>query len=296
MPLPVEQYAIPQGSTVLVTGVNGFIASHVADQFLQFGFKVRGTTRNTEKNAWVSKLFNEKYGPDKFELVAVPDMVAPGAFVEAVKGVAAVIHTATIFTLDPNPHNVIPGSIAGVVNAMEAASHEPSVKRLVFTSSSLAAVLPKPDDPSIKVTTESWNDIVVDMAYRDPPYEPERAVAVYAASKVLSEKAAWKFMAEKKPHYTFNAVLPNLNFGPSLDVQHQGHPSTSGLVSELFKGNTHYLGGITPRKLIFHTTPTLNSCKHHTSKVTNLKHRVLRRRAGYRLTACRCCHPPGCQV
>lgn len=29
---------IPKGSTVLVTGVTGFIASHVADQLLQAGY------------------------------------------------------------------------------------------------------------------------------------------------------------------------------------------------------------------------------------------------------------------
>ena len=253
MPLSVDQYAVPQGSLVLVTGVNGFIASHIADQFLRYGYKVRGTTRNTEKNAWLSAFFSKKYGPGSFELVSVPDMVAPGAFDDAVKGAAAVVHTASIFTLDPNPHNVIPGSVTGTVNALEAAAKEPSVKRVVLTSSSLAATVPVPNNPNIKVTTETWNDMVVELAYRDdkgPPYEPERALPVYAASKTLAEKAAWKFMDEKKPSFVFNAVLPNMNFGATLDVTKQGHPSTSALVAELFKGNTTYLGGITPQYFV----------------------------------------------
>jgi nucleoside-diphosphate-sugar epimerase len=144
MSLPTEQYVVPQGSTVLITGVKGFIGSNIADQFLKFGYKVRGTTRSLEKNAWISTLFDQKYGPGNFELVAVPDMQAPDAFVQAVKGVSAVVHTATIFTLDPNPHKVIPipGSISRKVNALEAVAQEPSVKRLVLTSSSLAAVIP----------------------------------------------------------------------------------------------------------------------------------------------------------
>lgn len=70
---------------------------------------------------------------------------------------------------------------------------------------------------------------------------------VYAASKTLSEKEAWKFMDEKKPGFTLNTVLPNINFGASLDFANQGHPSTSAIVAELFKGNTNYLGGITAR-------------------------------------------------
>ncbi|GJC88565.1 aldehyde reductase 2 [Colletotrichum liriopes] len=246
MSLPTEQFVVAQGSTVLITGVNGFIGSNIADQFLKFGYKVRGTTRSLEKNAWVSTLFNKKYGPGSFELVAVPDMGAQGAFVQAVKGVSAVVHTATIFSLDSNPHNVIPGTISGTVNALEAAAQEPSVKRFVLTSSSCAALIPTPNNP-VKVTTDTWNDGVVELAYRDPPYEPERALPVYAASKTLSEKEAWKFMDEKKPGFTLNAVLPNINFGASLDSANQGHPSTSALVAELFRGNTNYLGGITPQ-------------------------------------------------
>lgn len=49
------------------------------------------------------------------------------------------------------------------------------------------------------------------LAFRS---EPERAWAVYGASKAQSEQAAWKFMDEKKPHFVFNSILPNANFGP----------------------------------------------------------------------------------
>lgn len=73
--------------------------SHIADQFLKYGYKVRSTTRSPEKNAWIGTLFNNKYGPGNFGLVAVPDMGAQGAFVQAVKGVSAVVHTAIIFSL-----------------------------------------------------------------------------------------------------------------------------------------------------------------------------------------------------
>jgi len=33
-------FAIPQGSRVVVTGANGFIASHVVKQLLEKGYKV----------------------------------------------------------------------------------------------------------------------------------------------------------------------------------------------------------------------------------------------------------------
>lgn len=78
--------AIPKGSLVLVTGVNGYIGSHVADQLLEAGYRVRGTTRALEKVKALSALWEEKYGPKKVEFVVVADMAKEGAFDDAVKG------------------------------------------------------------------------------------------------------------------------------------------------------------------------------------------------------------------
>ena len=77
---------IPHGSIVLVTGANGFIGSHVADQLIQAGYLVRGTSRDTDKTAWITELFDKKYGKGKFEAVEVKDMAESGAFDEACKG------------------------------------------------------------------------------------------------------------------------------------------------------------------------------------------------------------------
>ena len=78
--------AIPIGSVVLVTGISGYIGSHVADQLLQSGFRVRGTVRNKSKAKWVKELFAKKYGEDKIEIVIVADMAQTGAFDEACEG------------------------------------------------------------------------------------------------------------------------------------------------------------------------------------------------------------------
>ncbi|KAI0023480.1 aldehyde reductase [Xylariomycetidae sp. FL0641] len=240
---PIDQPAIPKGSTVLITGGNGFIGSNIADQFLKLGYKVRGTTRSPEKNAWLKDLFDRKYGPGNFEFAEVADMSVDGAFTEAVKGVSAVVHTATNYTMNPNPHEVVPGSIQGTLEILRAAAASPSVARFVLTSSSASALIPKPDDP-VTVTAETWNHAIVDFAYRDPPYEPARAYPVYAASKTLAEQEAWRFVRERKPAFVLNAVLPNINFGASLDPVHQGHPSTSGMLAELFRGNIEPLAGL----------------------------------------------------
>lgn len=78
--------ALQAGDLVLVTGVNGFIASHIADQCLRVGFKVRGTVRDINKARWMYELFNKQYGIGQFEAVVVESMEKTEAFHEATKG------------------------------------------------------------------------------------------------------------------------------------------------------------------------------------------------------------------
>ncbi|KAH7032612.1 aldehyde reductase [Microdochium trichocladiopsis] len=245
----IDSPAIPKGSLVVVTGATGFIGSHISDQFLQRGYKVRATTRDVSKNAWVSELFAEKYGADKFSLVAVPDMAAPGAFDDVVKGAAAVVHTATDTSLSPNPNAIIPWTVEMVLSAIRSAAKEPLVKRFVLTSSSVTASANLADTPGT-LTVDSWNDGVIEVANRPPPYEPERAWSVYAAAKTLAEKEAWKFVQQEKPAFVLNTVLPNLALGKSLSVEHQGHPSTAGMLAALFKGDATYMKMLPPQHFV----------------------------------------------
>ncbi|TQN68664.1 Aldehyde reductase 2 [Colletotrichum shisoi] len=224
---PERKYAIHKGSTVLVTGANGFIGSHVCNELLQLGFNVRGT---------------------------LPDMEKNGAFDSLVEDVSAVIHVASPVSFSPNPESVIPSSIAVALNALKAANKSPSVKRFVFTSSSVAAALPKPNKGGIEVTSDSWNTHSVEIAWREAPYHPQRAWHVYAASKVEAETAVWRFHYEnirRRYDLVVNTVLPDTNFGKPLDVVNQGHPSTSSFVESLWNG-THFdrLASIPPHYFV----------------------------------------------
>jgi nucleoside-diphosphate-sugar epimerase len=88
--------AIPKDSIVLVTGVNGYIGSHVADQLLEAGYRIRGTCRSASKAQALSDLWRKKYGQGRFEIVAVPDMSKEGAFDEAVKGITQLLRKNVI--------------------------------------------------------------------------------------------------------------------------------------------------------------------------------------------------------
>lgn len=76
-----------------MTGANGYIATHVVDLLLEEGYKVRGTVR--AQREWLNKYFDEKYGKGKFETVIVEGMNEEGAFDEAIKGVAGVVHVVS---------------------------------------------------------------------------------------------------------------------------------------------------------------------------------------------------------
>ena len=122
----------------------------------------------------------------------------------------------------------------GVQNALEAAARTPTVKRFVLTSSSTAAVHSTPN-VKFNVTEDSWNEVDVKTAWEPPPYDFSRASAVYGASKVQGERAAWKFMQERNPSFVLNTVLPSVNLGPVLSSKQGG--SSAGLVNGLKAGD-----------------------------------------------------------
>ncbi|KAF7957342.1 hypothetical protein EAE96_002928 [Botrytis aclada] len=238
--------AIPKDSTVLVTGINGYLGSHVADQLLKAGYRVRGTTRDVSKVKKLLDLWEEQYGKDRVEVAVVPNMATEGAFNEAVKGVTGIAHVASNLSFSPNPNDVIPECLAGVNNILESAAAEPSVKRFVITSSSAAASLPKPNK-EFYIDENTWNDEAVEEAHAPPPYEPSRTWSVYAASKVESERALWNFVKEKNPGFVANAVLPDTNIGLVLDPS-QG--STGQMVRQLYLGDNSAIKDLPPQYYI----------------------------------------------
>lgn len=90
----VKLSALPKGSLILVTGGNGFIASHIIDLLLQLGFRVRGTIR--AKKPWLDELFQQKYGPNSFESVVIPSLEEEGPIDAAMQGVSGVVHVVSL--------------------------------------------------------------------------------------------------------------------------------------------------------------------------------------------------------
>ncbi|KAL1966625.1 hypothetical protein VTN77DRAFT_4036 [Rasamsonia byssochlamydoides] len=241
-----SNYAIPPGSTVVVTGANGYIASHIVDLLLSLGFHVRGTVR--AEKPWLDRLFEERHGKGRYESVVVPRMDVEGALDEVAKGAAGLIHVASDVSLNPDPNTVIPSAVKLTLNALQAAAKQPSIKRFVLTSSSTAALVPKPNQEGVVVEKDTWNDEAVAAAWDEATPAEARPYVVYAASKVEAEKAAWKWVETHKPGFVLNAVLPNFNSGPILHPEIRG--STMGWARNLLKGDASAMNLLPPQYFV----------------------------------------------
>lgn len=73
------------GKIVLITGINGYIASNIGLQLLLKGYTVRGTSRSlSAKDDLLAGPF--KGYANRYEHCVVVDITEKGAFDEAVKG------------------------------------------------------------------------------------------------------------------------------------------------------------------------------------------------------------------
>lgn len=215
-----EPTNIPAGSTILVTGVNGFVASHIAKQLLLRGFKVRGTVRDPERTSWLVKdAFKVYFDNGDFEFVTIKDFTAAGVYDDAIKGVSAIAHVASVVTFDSDPNGVIPQTVQAATRVLEAALNEPSVKTFVYTSSIVASTFPEPGNDT-RVTRDTWNDVAIELAWSPPPHPPSQGSIVYAASKAAAEKVVWQFVEDKKPKFRVNSVNPAMIIGEPLDESH----------------------------------------------------------------------------
>ncbi|KAL3445544.1 NAD(P)-binding protein [Aspergillus insuetus] len=243
--LKIENPAIPLGSWVVISGVSGFIGSHVADQALAAGYKVRGTTRDVQKSDWIKKHFEETYGPGNFELVEVRDMAAEGAFDQAVVGAAGFIHVANDMTASPDASIAIPRAVNGALNALRASAKEPSITRFVYTSSSFAATLPKPGH-QFTVAADTFNEEAIERAWG----HDADGDSVYAASKVEAERAIAKWVQENDPPLVVNYILPNANIGPLISAANQGYPTTARWTKAVWEADYDSLKHVPPQHYI----------------------------------------------
>ncbi|KAL1644939.1 hypothetical protein SLS58_004010 [Diplodia intermedia] len=208
--------AVTPGSnqTILVTGGSGFVAAHVLNSFLEGGYKVRTTVRSEATADKVRKTHKKYTESGQLTFAIVKDVAESGAFDEAVKGVDGVVHTASPFQLsvENNVRDLLDPAVKGTTEILEAIhKYNPGVKRVVVTASFASIIdLSKGLRPGHVYTEADWNPVTWDEAANTPI-----GAIAYCASKAFAEKAAFKFVEEKKPNFTVATICPPMIYGPN---------------------------------------------------------------------------------
>ena len=189
---------------VLVTGVSGFIAKHLALELLNAGYEVRGTVRALNKTGQIKKTLSEA-GADVSRLqFFAADLTKDDGWREAAGGCAGVFHVASPFPVEqPRDRMALaPAARDGALRVLEAAKN---AERIIMTSS-MVAMMYRAGRPDVMPVTE--ND------WTDPDWKP---ATPYIVSKTIAEKAAWDAATEGGFKHRLCTVNPGLVFGPALD-------------------------------------------------------------------------------
>lgn len=211
----VDQANLP---TVVITGVSGYLGSHVCLLFLQDGgFKVRGTVRSVSNAAKIDplkKAFGEHF--EKLELVEA-DLLDEASLSNAIKGADIVVHTASPFYyLKPGEpeDNIIKPAVEGTLSVGRAC-RDHKIKKLVVTSSCAAVLF-----------TEEVQEL-----YNESHWSSPTKGYAYVRSKTLAEKAIWDFQNELSGDEKFelSTINPGFILGPPLS-------SASGTSVDLMAG------------------------------------------------------------
>jgi len=184
---------------VLVTGVGGFVGSHVALTLLEKGYRVRGTVRSIGGPATAHLTEHPKLS--KVELVTA-DLMADEAWPAAVAGCDAIMHTASPFPFGKvEPDSLVKPALGGTERVLNAAAAA-GIKRVVLTSSvvSVSSGRAKNDTAERVFTEEDWSN--------------SELCDEYPKSKTLAEKKAWE-LAEKHS-LQLTTINPSYVLGPIL--------------------------------------------------------------------------------
>jgi nucleoside-diphosphate-sugar epimerase len=199
---------ITDDDLILVTGASGFLATHCIKLLLQKGHRVRGTVRSLKDSIKCDPL-KQLVEHSKYELELVEaDLVDENSWLNAVKDCTYIMHTASPVPRErpDNEDEVIKPAVNGVLNVFKAAVLEGSkVKRIALTSS-IAAI--------------GGDEFVDDKVYSENDYSNPDISQPYTKSKILSERAAWNFVKQRKeqnlPCFELVVLNPGFIIGPAL--------------------------------------------------------------------------------
>ena len=195
-------------STVLVTGIGGFIAKHVALALLTAGYNVRGSIRSPAAADEIRATL-ALHGADIERLTfVVADLGHDGGWEQAIAGCEFIQHVASPFPIKTpdDRESLVPAAREGTLRILRHGLNA-GVSRIVETSS-MVAMMYRADRPAeITVSESDWTD----------PEWP--SLSAYIVSKTRAERAAWEFLRAAGAENKLCTVNPGFVLGPLLDTR-----------------------------------------------------------------------------
>ena len=161
-------------STILVTGADGFIGSHLTETLVRQGYKVRAFVMYNSFNSWGWLDQCSLDVKDQFEVFA-GDIRDPYGVREAMKGCEAVLHLAALIAIPysyHSPDTYVDTNVKGTLNVLQAA-RDLGVERVIHTSTSEVYGTAR----FVPITEE----------------HPLQGQSPYSASKIAADQMAYSF-------------------------------------------------------------------------------------------------------
>jgi len=220
--------------TVLVTGADGFIGSHLTEELVKKGYQVRAFVYYNSFNnwGWLEILPSEIMSNVE---VFLGDIRDPNGVQEAMKGVDAVFHLAALVGIPfsyYSPDTYIDTNIKGTLNILQSA-RKSKIKRVLVTSTS-----------EVYGTAQY---IPIDEKH------PLQAQSPYSATKIGADRLAESFYRSFQLPVTI--VRPFNTYGPRQSAR----AVIPTIITQLVAGREEIkLGSLTPTRDFNYVKDTVN--------------------------------------
>ena len=225
---------LSKNDSILVTGADGFIGSHLTETLIREGYKVRAFVyyNSFGSNGWLDTLPIELIKKIEFFTGDIRD---PNGVREATKGIDVVFHLAALIAIPfsyHSPDSYIDTNVKGTLNIIQA-SRDNNVGRILVTS-----------------TSEVYGTAQFIPITEQHPKQPQ---SPYSASKIGADAIADSFYRSFGLPLTI--IRPFNTFGPRQSAR----AVIPTIISQLLNGAQEIkLGDITPTRDLLFVKDTVN--------------------------------------